>query len=238
MHHSPDHVNDLLAGFVTGTLDPDELDTLEQLILTQPDLVQDVTVLEQTMELMLTSFSTHIQLPPNLGATIQQAAQPRSRLRFRQLKPWQGILGGFAALLVISLGFHNYHLKLALQSQQEVVSLLKAPGSQVYMLRGTSPDQIGGSVLVNLQQQQVILALNNLPTPGDSVYRLWSVVGSKTYPCRDALPVSNGAVMEAFTISPADFQDLYDPDLQGFIVTLEETPTVAQPQGPVILQSI
>lgn len=243
MNNSPHYIDDLLAGFVSGTLAPDELETLQQLMCSHPELAEDVAELEKTMGLMLNSFQDSIELPPHLRSKIQQAAQLAwiPRISFSPVRSWAIILAGsIAALLVASLGWQNHQLKLALQHQQAMMALLHAPGSQLYVLQSsqvTHPAQ--GSLLLNLHKQQAVLSLHHLPTaPAGSMYQLWSIIGSEKQPCRDAFTAAEGELIDKFSISPLDFEDLYDPDLSGFMITLESSPQVDQPQGPIILQSI
>ncbi len=244
MNNSSDYLDDLLAGFASGTLDPDELEILTQSLATHTEWQDKITDLEETMEIMLNGLHTPVEPPPQLGIRIQNAVRAKRPLLAsgRGLRSWQGIAGSVAAILILGLGWHSYQLQLTLQNQQEIVSLVQLPGSQLYVLQGRqTTDQAQGSILVNLEQQRAVIALHNMPTaPAGSVYRLWSIVGSKPHPCRDALPISNGKVVDEFSVSRSTFQDLYDPEFSGFKVTLEASARqdLQRPQGPVVLESI
>lgn len=243
MNDCQDYIHDLLAGFSSGTLDPEELEILTQLLELNPEWCDDIAALEDTMVALCHEFQVGVDPPLGLNGRIQTAVSSEP-ICFspRVLRSWQRLASTIAAVLVLCLGGYSYQLKLITQQQQQIISLIQSPGSQIYVLRGNQKaDAAQGSILINLEQQRVVMSFDNLPAaPAGSVYRLWSVVGSKTFPCRDDLLVRNGEVVDAFSLSPTQHQDLYDPALSGFIVTLEPAPThdLKSPQGPIMMESI
>lgn len=243
LNNFPKRISELLAGYVAGNLDPDELAEVQQLLTEHPELMAEVRALDQTLEQLVESF---VAAPPpdHLSAQLLAAAQssiPR-KLSHRAILPWGRIAtGALAAALVLSLAVDNYRMRMELSRTAAIVDVLHYPGTRTFTLRGMPvAQQSSGTMMVNLDQETAAIALSNLPsTPRGQVYRLWAMIGNEKVPCGEPLPAQTAATFrDRFPISPTSFPELYDPRLTGILITLEASRNAPQPTGPVILSSL
>ena len=109
---TPEHIEELAAGYVLGNLSTEETEAFEQLLANQPHLHQDVRQLQETLELMpyaLPEVAPPTQLRSNLLMEIEPATSPLPKpVRIRRI--WVG-LGAIVAVAFIALGMDNYRLR-------------------------------------------------------------------------------------------------------------------------------
>lgn len=259
MNNLSDEQNELLAGFVTGDLDPTELEQCRLLLANHPELEAEIWSLEESLGLVINSFvSTDppIALRHKLLAAVEQTESSGVSLGRTQTEgsssvvsiaqwkqrsgwDWRLLANGVAAALVVGMGWQTFQLQHRLSQTEAMLTAFQSPSSRLYPL--ASPDGSGrGVMMFDPVLQQASFVAHNMPmpeTPSTHFYQLWVVAGSRLIPCGDPKPVQPSVVID-FPITPSQYSELYEPELEGFILTLEESPNVEQPTGPVILESV
>jgi hypothetical protein len=103
----------------------------------------------------------------------------------------------------------------------------------------TDAREAGGSMMVNVSEHRAALTLRALPVQKGKFYRLWAILDrDRKHRCGEPIPGEQVAMTNNFRISPQEFNELYHPQLKGFIVTLEDSPLTTQPSDRVIVSSI
>lgn len=245
MNPLTDDISDLLAGYITGDLDPGEQERCRQLLATHPELEAELAALESTLGLVINTFVTEDPPPELRQRILSQLDHTSSNIirlapqRPHPLQNWRLWTQGVAAALVLGLGIQNLRLHTQLAQTEMMLTAFQSPQAQVVNLAGMTDPNAMGRIMFDTTMQQASLAFHNLPVAEeDQVYRLWAVVGSKLVPCGEALPADQSSVVMNIPIPPDLFAELYDPDLQGFRLTLEAAPDMPAPTGDLILQSV
>ena len=159
-------MEELLAGYVLGNLTPEEVAEVNELLTSQPELLTEVTSLQETLSLLplaLPEASPSPSLRSRLLAQTQAQvehvsssdAMPKGmptatteipQLR-RQLWPsrkiWLAILGSAVAIVTVGLGVDSYRLRQELASARsdldryrDAVALLRQPDNRLLSLKG------------------------------------------------------------------------------------------------------
>jgi anti-sigma-K factor RskA len=233
---NPEYLKELAAGYVVGDLSPEEAEEFKQQLQAHPELVTQVNCLQDVLGEVLYGLN-EVEPPAHLGSSILEVATadiPVSRTPLeRSTFPWGKMVGSVAALLVLSLGVANYRLWQELNTARTIPAMLQHSGTRLFSLKGTI-QAASGSVVMDLEQQKVAIAIRHLPVPPEgSVYRLWAVSDGDKIPCGAFSAQLQGIVFDKISI-PAD---LYD-DVSGVIVTLETSRVTSDPVGPVVMKSI
>ncbi len=162
----------LIAGYVLGDLSSNEAKEFEQLLATNPAIVQEVVAMQQALEL---SYAPPEVSPPSKlrSQLMAYKATPSPRPVARLSLPVRTI-GAFAAALIVALGFSNYHLWRSLQVMQAQV---KQAEILTYSLQPKNATFSSATVEVNPNKLEARLKAENLPAlPPDKVYVLWTVL--------------------------------------------------------------
>jgi anti-sigma factor RsiW len=187
----PQHLQNLIAGYVLGDLDPEEALELEGLMATNPAIAAEITQVQKSLEMAYAP--AEVAPPPQVRAAIlQYTANPisseatagRAKISRKGLSrrlPWfdRRTLSLAAALLIIALAINNYRLWTALQTMRA-----NAPQTEMgdriltYTLQPTEvTSAASATVTVNPNTLAAQLKVNNLPPllPGQ-IYALWTVL--------------------------------------------------------------
>jgi anti-sigma-K factor RskA len=249
-HPSFDHWQELMAGFVLGDLDPSETAEVERLLSEHPELATEVGKMQEVLR-QITEDSAETEVPSHLCWEILHTAEgeletttvTNTRLNYttksaRRL--WYLVAGGIVATAIGVFGWHDYQMQQALQRSQAVVAMLQSPRSRIFQFQGINDaKQASGSMIVNVSENQAALNLRALPIQKGKFYRLWAILDrDRQHRCGEAIPGEQIEMSARFSISPQTFSELYHPQLQGFIVTIEDAPTTTQPSDRVIMSSI
>lgn len=246
MNKLSDSIYELLAGYVSGDLAPDELEQCRQLLIDQPELETEIAAIESSIGLVINAFST-ADPPAKVRQNLLEAvAQEQSHAvisiaKYRQAPQvsWQRLANGVAAALVLGLGWHSFQLRQQLASTQTLLAAFQSPDARLFAFKGMMDPASTGRLMFDPQMQRASLALYNLPAATDNqVLRLWAMVGSNLVPCGEAIPANQPSMVENFDINPEEFPELFDPNLRGFKVTLEDSPDLAAPSGSVLLEAV
>lgn len=188
-----DKRSSLVAGFVLNTLDELEAKEFEQLLDSDPTLLQEAVQLQQLLETsygvedvvpppmlrdrLLTSFANQ---PPDLAASGDHDYLFRSQPQFRPHR--SRLVAAAMAALVIAFTLSNYLWWQSFRQQVAQLPDLDPVASdrptQTYQL-GTTAAGEGGTALVEIDPATLTgtLTTSNLPPlSSDQVYVLWTVL--------------------------------------------------------------
>lgn len=235
---------EILAGYVLGNLEPEEVEQVKQQLEANPELQAQVSKLQETLALMPYGLPQS-NPPPGLRDRILQASSQCEQVPVSQTKSFfrrdrlSFAFGSIAALLALMLGWDSYRLRgqlaatqFELAQQQDLVALLRSPNNRLISLAGMNAAQsASGSLMIAPYGEKAVLAVKNLqPLPQGKTYRLWAVSNGKKIGCGKFAPNAEGTV----------FLELSLEGLQTateVVVTIEPTPGPSQPTGAMVMTS-
>ncbi len=235
---SPEHLEELMAGYVLGDLDPEEAEEFGRLLAENPQLATEVNRLQDALDTLPYALP-EVEPPAHLRSAILDATSGETNLRparKRSRFPWNTVVGSVAALVALALGLDNYRLRQELktaQAQKHVVTVLQQPNTRVFSLAGTDKaDSASGSIVINLDDKKAVIVFQNLPTPPtDQIYRLWAIIDNKKIPCAQFSASQQGKVLDEFSLPTA----ACSATNSTLAVTLEPLPAPPQPVGPAVM---
>jgi hypothetical protein len=206
----PDNWQELIAGYVLGNLSEEEASTVERLLSSHPELMQEIEAFQESFNVF--ADMVPLQSPPaQLRDKILVAAQHGSNQKRpvaafvskdrapHRLKFIMGGGGAIAAGILVALGLRiaslNHQLQQAnsrietlerdlqqAQVDRPVLNTLQQPGTSVYSLKGSDrANTASGSLVMSAEKNQVMILVQNLPElPSGKIYRLWAKVPSET----------------------------------------------------------
>lgn len=236
MNDNPQSYNleEILAGYVLGDLDEVELVWLNEQLATNPQLKEQVTQLELSLNLI--PYGLPEDVPKNdLRSQILAQAQPK--FIFPQYS-WSRIIAAVTAVSTLLLSINNLSLRQQialnqerLQQQQELIASLRQSNNQLVALRANDNTvTASGNLFLSPQSNQAVLALKNLDSlPGKQVYRLWAVSQGKKTGCSNFQPNAQGEVYLDLSSDDAIFK------AHAILITIEPTANTEQPLGRELL---
>lgn len=242
MTTSSDPWNELAADYLLGEISDEESDRVEILLSSQPEFAAEVRRLRKTATLFVETLP--LATPPShLHSKVLSAAyalNTPSQLRSTpgKFSLWLGVASAAAALLVLGLGVDNYRLRIAqrdISSQTPELAVL-SPNALLYSFKGTeSAKTASGRMIVNPETLEALITFKDLPPlPPGKVYALWAIRNGKTIPCGQFQANAQGQAVGSLLMPPV-YQER--PWVKDAIVTVEDTSTPTQPQGPTILKT-
>jgi anti-sigma-K factor RskA len=245
---NPQQWQELLADYVLGDVTSEEAETVYQLLITHPELQEELVHLQETLALIPLTLPESSP-PKKLKANILQLAQIgadttsmnaivdslQKKFRLNLL-----VLGTIAFSLVVGLGFYNYRLQKQLaiaqselsQTQTKITAQSESNHRLVSLKGTTKAPNATGMVVILPENNQVIMTVNNLtPLPSGKVYRLWAVSDGKNFDCGKFNVNEKGQIMKQM---PLDDIMKNNPKL---LITIEPTKTVPKPTGAEVMTS-
>jgi anti-sigma-K factor RskA len=248
-HSEP--IQNLLAGYVLGDLSPEEAEQLQQLLATHPDLAMEIHQLQEVLAVM--PYGLPEALPSErVRSQMLQIVQQESRSTVQDVRPRNAIVprrfraaalagGSIAAVLALTLGFNNYHLRQQLTAtqaqvahQKDLIAMLQQPQTRLVSLKGMDTMvQSSGNAVITPGQAGTVLVLQDLPAlpPGKS-YQLWAIADGRKIACGNFTSNPQGRVVIKLPIAATTADQL-----TGLAVTIETSPTPAAPSGPMVMTS-
>ncbi|MBW4516290.1 MAG: anti-sigma factor [Timaviella obliquedivisa GSE-PSE-MK23-08B] len=246
----------MIAGYVLGDLEPEEMARVERRLTTDAALSAEVRAMQvslwstpQAMPMMTPppQLRDKILIANALSSPTPASVDPvlRAASQIPQGSPsigWGKILAGLTTLLALMLGADNFRLRQALSFAQQtetdstqtdrVAAILQRPNSRLVALKG---EKAAGTLLFTPGQwQEVVVSLGNLPPlPPDQIYRMWlTLANGQTLPCGDFNTDAKGSVFVKLTPSQTPPQGV---KATGIYVTVDGTNTPLNPEGDRIL---
>jgi anti-sigma-K factor RskA len=228
----------LLADYVLGDVSPEEAERVHQLLITHPELHQELDYLQETLALIPLALPES-SLPKNLGQNILKLAQaetPFSVVEIPQKKSKVGLfsLAAIAFSFILGLGFYNYRLhqeltiaQAQLSQYQDAIAALPESNNRLLSLKGTQKAPMArGVVLIMPKTHKAMMTVQNLSTlPEGKVYRLWAVANGKKFDCGKFNANEKGQVIKEMPL------DDVIANTSMLVVTIEPTESVDQPTG-------
>ena len=237
MSNNPEfeNIEELLAGYVLGNLDEEELTFLNQKLRANPELKEQLAQLEASLTLIPYSLPDEV---PQSDLRSQILAKTKTKSSLKSRLRWGWIIGAITTLSTVYLGFNSYNLRqqialreTQLQQQQELIALLRQPNNRLVSLKGFDDVTVSGSLFIAPEKNKAVLALQNLqPLSGTQVYRLWAISQEKTTGCVNFTPDEKGIVHLEFTDDALDNAD-------SVLITIEPEADTVKPKGSEILTS-
>jgi anti-sigma-K factor RskA len=245
-----DHL--IIAGYVLGDLEPEEMAQVEQRLAADTELLAEVHALQvslwstpQGMPMMTPPLQLRDKILTANASVNATSAQMEPVLRPASQIPqgspsigWGKILAGLAMLLALLLGADNFRLRQALSFAQRtepdrVAAILQRPNSRLVALNGKQ-DAAGTLLFTPGQWKEVVVSLGNLPPlPPDQIYRMWlTLANGQTISCGEFNTNAEGSV----------FVKLMPPETPpkgvkatGIYVTVDGVNTPLNPGGDRIM---
>jgi anti-sigma-K factor RskA len=235
----PQHLEELIAGYVLGNLDPEEVKEVEQLLADNPGWLAEVDRLQETLALMPYGLP-QVSPSPQLRSTIlDAAAQPTLIKVNRSPRIWMVAIAGIPALLAICFGWESYRLRqdlltaqVQILQQKDAIAMLEQPSTSLVSLKGMDvASAASGNMVMTPGQSQAMLVVQNMPPlPEGKVYYLWAVSGDKKLPCGAFKAGSHGNVVAKFPLPDSS-------EIQALTITIENSPAATEPAGPMVMTS-
>jgi len=236
MSELPREIAELLAGYVLGDLEPDELEVVNNLLQTQPELQGEINRLQFTLSLIPLSLPEVV--PP---ARLKSAILGKEYTSTHQTKlvtvgmikqKWLWLWGGLVAMLTVGWLWDSYHLRQKVANLEQNQQQIASSNSKMLMLKSMDrSDSAWGVVAVEPKRGMAVVQIRNLePVSHDKVYRLWVVsMNGKKIDCGEIRPNARGEVNVEFPLN--------ETQLRSAQITLEPVQRSPQPTGPLIMQS-
>ena len=241
----PQDLEELIAGYVLGNLDPQEVQKVEQLLAENPDLIAEVNGLQETLALLpygLPKISppTHLRTAILSSTAFDSSPEINAKIKTNSIPlGWTLILVGIPTLLAIFFGGESDRLRQDLVTaqsqivqQKDAIAMLQQSSTSLVALKGMDmASAASGNMVMTPGEPQAVLVLRNLPTlPEGQVYYLWAVVGDKKLPFGSFKAGSHGNVVSKFAIPNSE-------NIEALIITVEASPSATEPAGPMVMTS-
>ncbi|WP_414621747.1 anti-sigma factor [Calothrix sp. CCY 0018] len=234
---SSEYIEELIALYVLDILSSEEAEELERLSSQNPEIVKQITQLQEVTTLLAYEVSQQppAQLRTAVLAAVEQTASSQQSFNWISL-PWGKIV---AAIVILALAVDSYFLRQRLQRTQlqvnrqtEIIAILQQPNSRLVALKGVETNNASGSIVLDSSQRKIAIAITNLSRlPDNQIYRLWAVVNDKKTACGQFNASLSGTVIDNLTISENDCS----LKTATLVVTKEPFPSPPQPVGDAVL---
>ncbi len=239
----PERLEELIAGYVTTSLTPEETQEFEQLLAEDPSIAVEVERFQEAYTQL--AYTSPLVAPPSpLRSSILHDASISTSLPQRVIarKPsikWNLITAGIPILCTLYLGFDGYRLRqdlniLQTQSayQKDTIAMLQQSSTNLVSLKGMDrAANASGNVVITPGEPQAVLVLRNLPDlPQGQGYYVWAVKNGKKTPLGQFNPNSQGNVLTKLPL-PLNSQ------IQSLVITIENSSSPTQSTGPMVMTS-
>ncbi len=185
------HISELVAPYVLGALEPDEVEVVEQHLDVCPacrELVEDQRRVTRTLPYLAPEQPVPVTMRENLLARVRAdgAVTPGSaRSRWRALLLPSGRAGwvaaATAAVLAVVFAVNSFQMQEEMEKQAEeasedranIAEMVRSPGGWMASLEG---DGAGGGIIVDPTTNRAIMVVDGLEQPKDDhAYYVWMV---------------------------------------------------------------
>lgn len=236
---SPEHLEELIAGYVLGNLCSEEAEEFKQLLAEKPELIQEVNQLQEVLGLLPYALP-EITPPQHLRSAIVGAVHGPVNTKVARnqfVLPWSKIIASVAAIFTLALGIDSYRLRQELSSAKDILTVLEGRDTHLFSVKGKDKTSTAsGSVLIDFEGDKAVIALNNISSPptGQS-YWLWAIVKDKTIRCGQFQVGANGFALDKISVPDDAYKD--GDEISKLLVTLESSQTPSYPSGQVVMVS-
>ncbi|MFM7601370.1 MAG: anti-sigma factor domain-containing protein [Pseudanabaena sp.] len=256
----PREWEELLAGYVLGDLEPEEVTEMHQLIAEHPEIITEIDHLQETLAMLPLGLSetypasslrdriAAVAIPTNieslladpLDLTIDSASPIKRSPHRRNIWKLATIgLSSLGAIALIALGFDNYQMRqqiasnqVELQKHRQTIAMLQGADNRMISLKGMGAiPAASGSVMIAPTEKTAMISIQNLmPIPQDNSYRLWAIVDGKKVDCAQFRPDEQGKVFIKVPLASALKQST------TLIITIEPNQDMPEPTGEMVMK--
>jgi len=251
----PQEWEELLAGYVLGDLEPEEVTAMQQLIVDNPDIVIEIDRLQETLALLplglnqsypsrdLRDRIAKVAIPQAETNSIMATVTPPERQIPTQRKSFWKLgaiaLGSMSAIALVTLGFDNYQMRQQIATNQgeiqkykQAIALLQGVDNRMISLKGMGATPAAtGSVMIAPTEKMAMINIENLaPISQDNSYRQWAIVDGKKVDCAQFRPDARGKVFVKVPLGSALKQST------TVIITIEPNQDMPEPTGEMVMK--
>lgn len=241
-------LDQLLAGYVLGDLQDEELLTLRDALASDPQLQRQLDDLQLTLQLLPMALPADASPPANLRRRLLNHRTPSELVSTQSRGLPARLTSRLAAAALVALtaavsmlGVQVIHLQKELaavvtrsSSPLAIADATPPSAPRVLLLRSSNHlnPNLSGELLVSPDRGHNQLAIRGLPAPPPThVYRLWATTNGMTKGCVRFVPNADGTVSMPIPSQPTS-------KAQILTITLEPLlPDGSVPKGPQLLTS-
>ena len=217
----PENWEELLAGYVLGDLEPEEVTAMHQLIAEHPEIIKEIDRLQETLALLplglnesyptsdLRDRIAAIAIPQSVDTPLINSSEPlttQTKRSPRQRNFWKLVsigLGSISMIAIVALGFDSYQMRqqiatnqTELQKYRQAIALLQGSDNRMISLKGMGAIPAAtGSVMISPTEKTAMISIQNLrQIPQENSYRLWAIVDGKKIDSAQFRPDEEGKV--------------------------------------------
>ncbi len=255
----PQDWEELLAGYVLGDLEPEEVTAMHRLIAEHPEIISEIDRLQETLALLplglnesypaseLRDRIAAIAIPQAVEAPLINSSEPSTKIRRSpsQRNFWKlvsiglGSISAIAAIAIVALGFDSYQMRqqiatnqIELQKYRQAIALLQGSDNRMISLKGMGAIPAAtGSVMIAPTEKTAMISIQNLrQIPQENSYRLWAIVDGKKIDSAQFRPDEEGKVFVKVPLGSALKQST------TVIITIEPNKDMPEPTGEMVMK--
>ena len=256
----PQAWEELLAGYVLGDLETEEITEMHQIIAEHPEIIKEIDSLQETLALLPLGLNESYpaedlrdriaaaampidedlladSLDPALNLAVPKVKRSPSLQKLWKFA-WMS-LGTIGAIALVGLGFDNYQMRqqiatnqIELQKYRQTIAMLQGADNRMISLKGMGAiPAASGSVMIAPTEKTAMISIQNLmPIPQENSYRLWAIVDGKKVDCAKFRPDDQGKVFLKVPLASALKQST------TLIITIEPNKDMPEPTGEMVMK--
>ena len=256
----PQAWEELLAGYVLGDLETEEITEMHQIIAEHPEIIKEIDSLQETLALLPLGLNESYpaeDLRDRIAAAampidedlLADSLDPAINLAVPKVKRspslqklwkfgWIGF-GTIGVIALVALGFDNYQMRqqiatnqIELQKYRQTIAMLQGADNRMISLKGMGAiPAASGSVMIAPTEKTAMISIQNLmPIPEENTYRLWAIVDGKKVDCAKFRPDDQGKVFLKVPLASALKQST------TLIITIEPNKDMPEPTGEMVMK--
>jgi len=251
----PQEWEELLAGYVLGDLEPEEVTAMQEIIAEHPEIITEIDRLQETLALLPLSLNKSypakdlrdriaaIAIPRmDAVALIEKPIITEIKRSPRRQNFWKLAaiaLGSISAIALVGLGFDNYQMRqqiatnqVELQKHRQAIAMLQGADNRMISLKGMGAIPAAtGSVMIAPTEKTAMISIQNLKQISqDNSYRLWAIVDGKKVDSAQFRPDEQGKVFVKVPLGNALKQST------TVIITIEPNKDMPEPTGEMVMK--
>jgi len=251
----PQEWEELLAGYVLGDLEPEEVTAMQEIIVEHPEIIAEIDRLQETLALLPLSLDKSypakdlrdriaaIAIPQmDAVALIEEPIITEIKRSPRRQNFWKLAsigLSSISAIALVGLGFDNYQMRrqiatnqVELQKYRQAIAMLQGADNRMISLKGMGAIPAAtGSVMIAPTEKTAMISIQNLKQISqDNSYRLWAIVDGKKVDSAQFRPDEQGKVFVKVPLGNALKQST------AVIITIEPNKDMPEPTGEMVMK--
>jgi anti-sigma-K factor RskA len=214
----PQEWEELLAGYVLGDLEPEEVTAMQEIIVNHPEIITEIDRLQETLAILPLALSpsypsetlrdriASMAIPQSVESSIRASTETGLKKSTNRQNNWKLVsigLGSISAIALIALGIDNYQMRqqiatnqVELQKYKQAIALLQGGDNRMIPLKGMGATPAAtGSVMIAPSEKMAMISIQNLTQiPQETSYRLWAIADGKKVDCAQFRPDPQGNV--------------------------------------------